>query len=94
MVAWALVAEAALSVEGNVASYNSSGDVLRQFCAICGTGLFYRSASLFPGFVDVQSCTFDDPDALAPTERIQLDDAPRWLAGAAALPGHARFPPE
>lgn len=94
MVAWLLVAEAVLSVQGRVASHNSSGDVQRQFCADCGTGLFYRSASAFPGLVDVQSCTLDDPDAFAPTERIQLDDAPRWLARAADLPGHARFPRE
>lgn len=81
-----------LAVKGDTTIYRSSGDVERRFCAGCGTGLFYESESLFPGLVDVQSATFDDPDAHVPTERIQLADAPEWLARAHLLPGHRRFP--
>ena len=93
-VGWVSVRADGLTVTGNPASYNSSGDVDRSFCPRCGTGLFYRSESLFPGEVDVQSGTFDDPDAVAPAARIQLADAPRWLATAHLLPGYARFDDE
>jgi hypothetical protein len=92
MVAWAVVDDDKLAVTGEVASYNSSGDVRRQFCPACGTGLFYRSETIFPGQVDVQSATFDDPDADAPTCRVQLADAPRWTERLAALPGYTRYP--
>src|SRR3546814_7138053 len=63
LVAWAVVDDDKLRVTGAVTSHNSSGDVQRQFCPDCGTGLFYSSESIFPGQVDVQSATFDDPDA-------------------------------
>ncbi|RIA36619.1 hypothetical protein DFR49_3903 [Hephaestia caeni] len=92
LVAWAVVDDDKLRVTGEMASHNSSGDVQRQFCPNCGTGLFYRSESIFPGQVDVQSATFDDPDADPPTIRVQLAEAPAWLAGLNALPGHARYP--
>lgn len=93
MVGWAVVPECSLTVFGDVASYNSSGDVWREFCPRCGTGLFYRSQTLFPGEVDVRSCTFDNPDAFPPSEVIQTDDGPSWLATVATLPHHRRFPP-
>lgn len=94
MVAWAVVAETALEVTGVTAAYNSSGDVRRLFCPTCGTGLFYRSDSQFPGEVDVRAATLDDPNALRPEALIQLDDAPGWLADLADLPRHGRFPEE
>ena len=65
MVAWAVVAETALEVTGVTAAYNSSGDVRRLFCPTCGTGLFYRSDSQFPGEIDVRAATLDDPNALS-----------------------------
>lgn len=91
-VGWASVPRAALSIAGETAAYHSTGDVVRRFCPRCGTGLFYESESLFPGLVDVQSATFDDPAAFAPTERIQLAEAPAWLARMHLLPGYLRFP--
>src|SRR3546814_19750584 len=92
LVAWAVVDDDKLRATGAVTSHNSSGDVQRQFCPDCGTGLFYRSDSIFPGQVDVHSATFDDPDADTPTIRVQLAEAPAWPAGPHALPGHALYP--
>ncbi|PIC01472.1 GFA family protein [Caulobacter sp. X] len=94
MVGWASVGEDTLTITGQTARYNSSGDVERVFCPRCGTGLFYRSASLFPGEVDVSTGTLDDPDALPPTEVIQVADAPAWWTAIGSLPRHARFPEE
>jgi hypothetical protein len=90
-VGWAVVEIAALQVAGEVASYKSSGDVRRDFCPKCGTGLFYRSQAQFPGKVDIQSGTFDDPEICPPTEAIQLADAPSWIATVGMLPQHLRF---
>ena len=92
VVGWAVVDEGMLRVSGEVAVYRSSGDVERSFCPRCGTGLFYRSQKLFPGSVDVQTGTFDDPEILPPTEAIQMAEAPSWMAGIGELPKHWRWP--
>lgn len=92
IVGWIMADDADVTIDGVPASYNSSGDVQRQFCPRCGTGLFYRSESLFPGAIDIASSTLDDIDAIAPSEIIQTADAPRWFDAIAALPRHARFP--
>jgi hypothetical protein len=92
IVGWAVVKAETLTVTGNLATFNSSGDVERSFCPRCGTGLFYRSETLFPGSIDVQSSTFDDPNILPPTEIIQMAEAPSWLPIIGTLPQHRRFP--
>ncbi len=92
MVGWALFADENVTITGEPKSYNSSGDAYRLFCGNCGTGLFYRSESIFPGKTDIQSGTFDDPGALAPQACIQLADAPAWVATIDALPKFDRFP--
>ncbi|WP_326524223.1 GFA family protein [Sphingomonas sp.] len=91
-VGWALFPQAKVTIKGSPTRYNSSGDVDRQFCGTCGTGLFFYSESLFPGMVDIQAATFDDPDALAPSACIQMADAPKWLATVADLPKFDRYP--
>jgi hypothetical protein len=92
IVGWALFPLEAVEITGTPVTYNSSGDVERQFCGTCGTGLFFRSASVFPGQVDIQTATFDDPDALAPSACIQTADAPAWLATVSELPSFPRYP--
>ncbi|MEG3122755.1 GFA family protein [Sphingomonas sp. GB1N7] len=92
MVGWALFAADAVTITGTPVSYNSSGDAERQFCGTCGTGLFYLSETVFPGKIDIQTGSFDNPDALAPQAVIQMADAPRWMAGLEALPKFERYP--
>jgi hypothetical protein len=87
-----MYAEDMLSVTGSPVSYQSSPGTVRQFCGTCGSGLFYRNQSAFPGKVDVQTGTLDDRDALPPTARIQMAEAPHWFEHVAELPGFARFP--
>ena len=94
MVGWALFARDAVTITGTPSRYNSSGDVQRHFCGTCGTGLFYESESVFPGKIDIQSGSFDDPAALPPTARIQMADAPHWLRDLNALPAFERYPGE
>ncbi|GEP02683.1 GFA family protein [Methylobacterium oxalidis] len=92
VVGWALFPQERFTITGTPATYVSSPGTLRQFCATCGTGLFYRNESIFPGQIDVQTATLDDPDALPPQARIQTADAPAWFAGFDALPRFERFP--
>lgn len=93
MVGWAAFAEGELTVEqGVVTTHNSSGEAMRSFCPRCGTGLFYRNAELLPGIVDIQSVTFDDPEALPPQIHIQTAERLSWMDGQETLPAFARFP--
>jgi len=92
MVGLALFPREQVAISGDPMSYASSPGVTRQFCGTCGTGMFFLNEAIFPGQVDIQSSTFDDPDAIAPQAHIQVADAPAWMAGTDELPKFERFP--
>lgn len=93
MVAWAMFPEASLLLtKGQPKTHNSSGAVMRSFCAECGTGLFYRNEEVIPGLVDVQTATLDDPDMLPPTQHVQVAERLGWMKHAHELPEFARYP--
>ena len=92
-VSWAMYPEASLTViKGSPRTRNSSGTAMRSFCAQCGTGLFYRNAPIFPGTVDVQSATLDDPNVLAPSMHIQTAERLAWMTELNKLAEYERFP--
>jgi hypothetical protein len=92
-VAWAMASADAVPVSGVVTVYASSDHGRRHFCARCGTGLFYTNDAMFPGMIDVQTATLDDPDAIRLQAQIQLADRIGWMAKLDALPGFDRYPP-
>ena len=93
VVSWAMFNEAALTLtKGQPKTINSSGTAMRSFCADCGTGLFYRNATILPGIVDVQSSTLDDPAALPPAVQIQTAERLAWMKHINELPEFERFP--
>jgi hypothetical protein len=92
VVQWTLFRRDQVRIEGAPQSYESSPGTIRQFCATCGAGLFYLNEAIFPGQIDIQGATFDDPDAFAPTAHIQVADAPRWRAAMADLTAFPRYP--
>lgn len=92
MVAWALVPQDGLNVTGETKVYASSEHGRRHFCPGCGTSLFYTNEAIFPGAIDVQTCTLDDPDAIAPMAQIQVADRIGWMERAHELPEFARYP--
>ncbi len=94
VVGWAIFAQDQLQPTGELATYASSEHGRRQFCPKCGTGLFYLNDKIFAGLVDVQIATLDDPDAVRPTEQIQMAERIGWMEHAHALPAHERFPPD
>ena len=92
MVAWAAFPEGGFRLtQGSVTTFNSSGAAMRNFCPICGTGLFYTNQEVLPGIVDVQIATFDDPDALPPRFQVQVAERLGWMEKAHDLPGVQRF---
>ena len=94
MVGWVMVADDALKVtKGQPSIYRSSEHGRRHFCASCGTGLFYANGHMLPGFIDIQSGTYDDPGAVPATMHIQVAERLHWMETAHELPSFDRFPP-
>lgn len=92
MVAWGLVAKDELKVEGQTTEYASSECGRRHFCPACGTALFYTNDQIFPGQVDVQIATLDDPDAIVPVAQIQVADRIGWMSRLGEMPEFQRYP--
>lgn len=94
MVGGTMHPEAALRVtKGTPKTHASSEHGRRQFCPDCDTGLFYSNAVMLPGLVDIQSGTYDDPEAVPARANIQLAERIGWMATAHEPPGFERFPP-
>ena len=91
-VVWALFPRDRVRITGTPASYDSSPGTTRQFCATCGTGLFYLNEDVFPGQIDIQAAAFADRDAFPPSVHIQVADAPAWMAAVGDLPRFDRYP--
>ena len=94
VVAWTMYPEASLKVtKGTSKVYESSRLGRRHFCGDCGTGLFYYNAEMLPGIVDVQSATYDAPEAVPARAHIQVAERISWMERAHELPQYPRFPP-
>ncbi len=91
-VAWALAPADQVAITGAPSTYASSEHAVRHFCGRCGTGLFYTNDVVFPGMIDVQSATLDDPDALPLQAQIQTAERIGWMAEAHRLPTFERYP--
>ncbi|MHA6723363.1 GFA family protein [Sphingomonas sp. RS2018] len=91
-VAWALAPADAVTITGEPRVYASSEHGRRHFCATCGSGLFYTNEAIFPGMIDVQTATLDDPDAIPLEAHIQVAERIGWMATAHELPTFDRYP--
>ena len=74
---------------GQPASHASSPNVLRAFCATCGTALTYQRADV-PGSIDVTLGSMDDPEALKPEDHTWTESRLSWLALNDRLPQYPR----
>jgi hypothetical protein len=92
MVAWGLVRNEDLRIEGETKEYASSELGRRHFCPQCGTALFYTNEQIFPGQTDVQTATLDDPDAIVPQAQIQMADRIGWMDRLDQMPKFDRYP--
>ncbi|MHC3127166.1 aldehyde-activating protein [Brevundimonas sp. GN22] len=92
-VSWALVKRDNIRISGKPKSYASSPDAQRLFCGNCGTSLFYLNETIFPGMIDVQSATLDNPDVIPLGGQIQTAERIGWMADLNHLPSFERYPP-
>lgn len=92
-VSWALAPVDQVRITGETREYASSEHGRRHFCPTCGAGLFYTNAQIFPGQIDVQTATLDDPGALPLTAQIQTAERVGWMVGLDDLPAFERYPP-
>jgi hypothetical protein len=95
MVGWTMYRQSEVKVtKGTPKIYKSSTDGRRQFCPDCGTGLFYINEVMLPGIIDIQSATYDDPNAVPAQAHIQVADRIGWMENVNELPEFERFPPQ
>lgn len=95
MVGWTMYPLDKVKVtKGQPRIYESSADGRRHFCGDCGTGIFYMNAVMLPGIIDIQSATYDDPEAVPPRAHIQVAERIRWMERAHELPTFDRYPPQ
>ena len=92
LVGWGLVRQEALELKGTPKVYASSEHGRRHFCGDCGTGLFYTNDRIFPGQIDVQTATLDDPDLIPVQVQIQTAERIGWMQGLNDLPSFERYP--
>ena len=90
--AWAMAAADQVTITGEPLTYASSEHGRRLFCGACGTGLFYTNDVVFPGMIDVQSATLDDPDAIPLQAQIQTAERIGWMTHLGDLPAFERYP--
>lgn len=94
LVAWAIFPMADVTVtQGEPRVRASSEHGRRHFCPDCGAGLFYTNDVIFPGLIDVQTATLDDPDLIiAPMAHLQVAERIGWMKDAHRLPEFERYP--
>jgi hypothetical protein len=90
--AWAMAPADQVTITGAPLTYASSEHARRMFCGACGTSLFYINEAVFPGMIDVQSATLDDPDALPLGAQIQTAERIGWMGHLDELPAFERYP--
>lgn len=79
-------AEAVTVEQGQPARFQATPRAIRQFCASCGTPLFWRKID--GAAIDVFLGSFDAPDTLPPPERqIWTRHKLEWVDAVAAIPG-------
>ena len=92
MVGWALVNRSDVEMTGTPKIYASSEHGRRHFCPDCGSGLFYTNEAIFPGQIDVQTATLDDPDLIPAGAQIQIAERIGWMEKLNEMPAFNRYP--
>jgi hypothetical protein len=77
-VAWLTFDRARFEIlSGHPHIYRSSQGVVRQFCGICGSQLFYET-SASPASIDVTTASMDNPSLFPPTAEVWLEHRMAW----------------
>ena len=86
VVAWVTFPAAQVQLlEGRPSEFHSSEPVRRSFCPACGTPLTYEHRDRV-GFVDITTCSLDDPGLFPPTHHSWLSHDLAWVRFGDGLP--------
>lgn len=89
-VVWLSVAKDAFTfTRGAPATFSTSPPVKRWFCQTCGTQIAYVHNDE-PNYVEVATCSLDNPSSFPPTHRSWLSHDLDWAANSDALPAFQR----
>lgn len=91
-VSWSLFGKDEVEISGSPARYASSEHGERQFCGQCGTSLFYLNEQVFPGKIDVQSATLDNPEAFPLGAQVQTAERLGYMEHLSEIAGFERYP--
>ncbi len=93
-VSWIALPETGFRfIRGNPTTYESSPDVIREFCGRCGTAVTYRNAGYPDGrfqsddLIAITSSSLDDIEAFPPREVFHGDELPSWIDPEKLCPG-------
>jgi hypothetical protein len=88
-VAWLTVPRSRFrTLSGSLTRYRSSPQVLRGFCAACGTSVSYEH-DLRADELDLTIASLDDPEACPPRDHTWCEDGLSLLKLADGLPSYA-----
>ncbi len=65
--------------EENLSSYNSSADVVRTFCKVCGSNIEWRRGEKYAEWVSIAVASFDTEFKAERIEDIYLESRVCWL---------------
>jgi hypothetical protein len=86
VVAWVTFPIAQVQLlQGQPCEFHSSEPVRRGFCPACGTPLTYEHRDRV-GFVDITTCSLDDPNLFPPTHHSWLSHDLAWVRFGDGLP--------
>ena len=79
-------------VSGHPASFDSSENATRTFCARCGTPLTFQNAAT-PDEIDVTLGSLDHPEAVVPQDHTFVSGQLPWIKLADGLPRYEESRP-
>ncbi len=60
-------------------AYNSSGNILRKFCGICGSNIEWSGSKKFPDWASIAVATLDTPFLPKSIKNLYLESRACWL---------------
>lgn len=67
-----------IKIIGNPKKYQSSKNVTRSFCEMCGSPITYADTEI-PGIISISIGIFNDPNSLEPQEHIWVSQKLPWI---------------
>ncbi len=90
LVAWLTIDRARFQfLSGSPRMFQSSRDVVRRFCEVCGTPLTYENAGS-PNTIDVTTASLDVPDSYPPNMEVWLEHKLAWQRADESLGQYRR----